>query len=51
MIRDQFLGKTNDRKGKKAADDQGDDAADERDAVGSGLRVFSYSLGDTVIHL
>ena len=51
MIRDQLLGKTNDRKGKEGADDEGDDAADERDAVGGALRVFLYNLGDTVVHL
>jgi len=51
MIRDQFLGKTNDRKGKGGGDGHVDDAADERDEVGGGVWVFLYNLGDMVIHL
>jgi len=48
---DQFLRKSNDRKGKEGGDYHRNNAADERDDVGGGLRVFPYNPGDTVIHL
>jgi len=48
---DQFLGKPNDRKRKGGGDSHANDAADERDEVGGGVRVFLYNLGDMVIHL
>ena len=48
---DQFLGKTNDREREEGADNHGDDAADERDEIGSGMRVVCDNLGDVVVHL
>jgi len=51
MMGDQFLRKSNDRKGKEGGDDHRKNAADERDDVGGGLRVFPYNPSDTVIHL
>ena len=48
---DQFLGKPNNRKRKGGGDGHANDAADERDEVGGGVRVLLYNLGDMVIHL
>ena len=51
MIRDQFLGKTDDRKGKEGGDGHGDDATDKGDEVGGSVRVFFNKLGDMAVHL
>ena len=51
MICDQFLGKPNDRERKGGGDGHANDAADERDEVGGGVRVFYNNLGDIFIHL
>lgn len=50
-ICDQFLGEPNDRDGKEGADNHGDDAADERDEVCSGMGVVCYNFGHMVAHL
>jgi hypothetical protein len=39
------------REGKESSDDHGDDAADERDEVGCGVRVVCYDFGEMIVHL
>ena len=51
IIRDPFLGTTNDSEGKEEADDYTDDVSDERGKEVLNLRVMYYKLCADVGHL
>ena len=51
LVRDPFLGQTNNRKGEKNADDQVDEVSDERHEERGGVRVVGDDPCGTVAHL
>lgn len=51
LVRNSFLGQTNNRKGENDADDQVDNVSDERYEEGGGVRVVGDDLCRTVVHL